>query len=198
MLSPFDRTDRASILRRLRVDRTLYLLLIPGIAFYLVFKYWPMYGVLIAFKEFSITRGILGSRWAGLKYFRKFFETPEAWPLIRNTLMINVYQLLFAFPAPILLASLFNELRHVVFKRVVQTVSYLPHFISPVIVVGMVVNFLSPSSGIINAFLTQVVGLGKPVFFMAEPRWFRAIYVAPTSGRGWGGEPSSTSRPSRG
>ncbi len=188
MLSLFDRTDRAMIVSRLRVDRTLYLLLIPGIAFYLVFRYWPMYGVLIAFKEFSIPRGILGSRWAGLKYFRKFFETPEAWALIRNTLMINLYQLLFAFPAPIILASLFNELRHVVFKRTVQTVSYLPHFISTVIIAGMVVNFLSPSSGIVNVFLTRVVGLEKPVFFMAEPRWFRAIYVASDiwQGVGWG------------
>ncbi len=174
--------------RMIKKDRALYLLLVPGILYFLVFRYWPMYGFLIAFKNFSVAKGILGSPWAGLKHFRFFLESPNAWEIIRNTLLINFYTILFAFPAPIILASLFNELRNVTFKRVAQTVSYLPHFISTVVICGMVVNFLSPSDGIINQILVNFFGLDEPIFFLSRPEMFRGIYVATEiwQNTGWG------------
>ncbi|MBD2844554.1 sugar ABC transporter permease [Paenibacillus sp. IB182496] len=161
--------------------------MLPGILFYIVFKYVPMYGVLISFQNYSIGKGIWGSEWVGFKHFIDFFtRTPDAWQLIRNTLLLNVYELLFAFPAPILLALLLNELRVVLFRRFIQTVSYLPHFLSTVVIVGMVVNFLSPSSGIVNHVLVML-GI-EPIMFMAEPGWFRTIYVASEIWQtlGWG------------
>ncbi|WP_223869381.1 ABC transporter permease [Paenibacillus sabuli] len=173
--------------RALRRDQALYWLMLPGILFYIVFKYVPMYGVLISFQNYSIGKGIWGSEWVGFKHFIDFFtRTPDAWQLIRNTLLLNVYELLFAFPAPILLALLLNELRVVLFRRFIQTVSYLPHFLSTVVIVGMVVNFLSPSSGIVNHVLVML-GI-EPIMFMAEPGWFRTIYVASEIWQtlGWG------------
>ena len=124
----------------------------------------------------------------GFYHFRSFFTGFYFWPLLRNTLLLGLYSLLAGFAVPIVFTLLLNEVRFQPYKRFVQTVSYLPHFISTVIIAGMVVNFLSPSSGIVNAFLTQVVGLPKPLFFMAEPGWFRAIYVASDiwQGVGWG------------
>lgn len=169
-------------------NREYYYLLIPGIIFFVLFKYLPMYGILIAFKDYSIGKGIWGSEWIGLENFRTFFEHPYAWRLIRNTILINFYSILFGFPAPIILASLFNELKNVLFKRVTQTISYLPHFISVVVIAGMIVNFLSPSNGIINHILVKFFGFDYPVYFMGDPAWFRTIYVASGiwQGVGWG------------
>ncbi|WP_051108694.1 ABC transporter permease [Paenibacillus daejeonensis] len=151
--------------------------MLPGILYYLIFRYAPMYGLIIAFQDYSLGRGIFGSKFVGLKHFIEFFYyTPNAWQLIRNTVMINVYELLFQFPAPILLAVLFNELKNVLFKRFVQSISYLPHFLSTVIIAGIVVNFLSPSTGIINHLLSQWFGM-KPIMFLGEAEWFRTIYV---------------------
>ncbi|MBD2848534.1 sugar ABC transporter permease [Paenibacillus sp. IB182496] len=149
--------------------------MIPGLLYYLIYKYVPMYGVIIAFQKYSLGKGIMGSAWVGLEHFRNFFTTHNAWLLIRNTLLLNAYELLIVFPAPIVLALLLNELRHVLFKRLVQTVSYLPHFISTVVIAGMLVNFLSPSTGIVNHLLMRF-GI-EPIFFMAEPQWFRTIYI---------------------
>jgi putative aldouronate transport system permease protein len=161
--------------------------MLPGIAYYIIFKYIPMYGVLIGFQDFSVTRGVFGSKWVGLKHFIAFFyETPDSWKLIRNTIMLNVYELLFYFPAPVLLAILLNELKNVMFKRLVQTVSYMPHFLSTVVIVGMVVNFLSPQSGIINHMLAWL-GFER-IMFLALPEWFRTIYVGSEIWQklGWG------------
>ncbi len=166
-----------------------YLMMLPGLLFYLIFKYIPMYGVLIGFQQYSVGKGVFRSKWVGLKHFYDFFFlTPDAWIIIRNTLMINLYELLFAFPAPILLALLLNELRNHLFKRFVQTISYMPHFLSTVVIVGMIVNFLSPSEGIINHLLVKFSIIDKPISFMTEPGWFRTIFVGSGiwAGVGWG------------
>ncbi|WP_223869306.1 ABC transporter permease [Paenibacillus sabuli] len=167
--------------------KMLYVLMLPGILFYVVFKYIPMYGVLIAFQDYSVARGVWGSQWIGLQQFVTFFyKTPDAWKLIRNTFLLNIYDLLFHFPAPILLALLLNELRNVLFKRFVQTVSYMPYFLSTVVIVGMAVNFLSLNSGIVNHLLDWL-GLDR-IMFLSQPEWFRTIYIGTEVWQklGWG------------
>ncbi|MCU6708905.1 ABC transporter permease subunit [Paenibacillus sp. J5C_2022] len=168
--------------------KALYLLMLPGILYYIIFKYAPMYGVLMGFQDYSVVKGIWGSKWVGLEHFVQFFyDTPEAWRLIRNTLLLNVYDLLFHFPAPIVLALLLNELKNAMFKRIVQTISYMPHFLSTVIIVGMVVNFLSPQSGIVNHLLQAWFGI-DPIMFLGIPEWFRSIYIGSELWQklGWG------------
>nr|WP_309118491.1 ABC transporter permease subunit [Paenibacillus sp.] len=162
--------------------------MLPGILFYLIFKYWPMYGVVIAFQDYSIGRGILGSKFVGFKHFVEFFYVnPDSWKLIRNTVMLNVYDLLFHFPAPIVLAVLFHEIKNKMFKRFVQTVSYMPHFLSTVVIAGILVTFLSPSTGIVNHLLVKAFGI-EPILFLGMPEWFRTIYVGSEIWQkvGWG------------
>ncbi|HZG75851.1 MAG TPA: ABC transporter permease subunit [Paenibacillus sp.] len=171
-----------------RKHKTLYLMMLPGILFYLIFKYWPMYGVVIAFQDYSIGRGILGSKFVGFKHFVEFFYVnPDSWKLIRNTVMLNVYDLLFHFPAPIVLAILFHEIKNKMFKRFVQTVSYMPHFLSTVVIAGILITFLSPSTGVVNHLLVKAFGI-EPIMFLGMPEWFRAIYVGSEIWQkvGWG------------
>ncbi|WP_248924387.1 ABC transporter permease [Paenibacillus hamazuiensis] len=143
--------------------------------YYVIFHYWPMYGISIAFKDYNIVKGISGSPWVGLQHFEKFLKDPYFWKLVRNTLLINVYELIWAFPAPIVLALMLNEVKNQLFRRVVQSISYLPHFISTVVVCGMIVNFLS-TDGLINQ-VVQWFG-HEPVKFLMMPEWFRTIFVA--------------------
>jgi putative aldouronate transport system permease protein len=152
----------------------LYLMILPVLAYYIVFRYIPMYGILIGFMDYSPTRPFLANEWVGLKHFHAFFNSIYAFRLIRNTLMINVYGLIFGFPAPIILALMLNEVRSDPFRRTVQTISYLPHFISTVVAVGIVLTFVS-YDGIINELLVKI-GL-KKIQFMAEPKWFYPIYI---------------------
>jgi putative aldouronate transport system permease protein len=161
--------------RDFRRDFYLILLVLPAVVYYLVFHYLPMYGIVIAFKSFSIARGISGSPWAGLKWFREFFGSFYFGRIVSNTVVLSLSNLAFSFPAPIVFALLLNELRNQAYKRVVQTVSYLPHFVSMVVVVGIMVNFLSPVDGIVGRLLVLLGG--KPINFMFEPRWFRSLYV---------------------
>lgn len=158
---------------------------LPVIVYYLQFHYGPMYGLQIAFKDFSVGRGIWGSRWVGFQHFQEFFGSYYFWRLIRNTLLINFYELIFGFPAPIILALLLNEIRSRLFKRAVQTISYLPHFISIIVIVGMLVDFLA-RDGLVNQLL-HVFGV-ESIAFMREPQWFRTIYVSSGiwQGIGWG------------
>ncbi|WP_241242756.1 ABC transporter permease [Paenibacillus whitsoniae] len=164
------------VFRTIVRDRVLYMMMIPGLLFYFIFKYVPMYGLLMAFQNYSISKGIWGSKWVGLDHFQAFFDSPDAAVLIRNTLVLNALELLIVFPAPVVLAVLFHELRFPLFKKLAQTISYLPHFISTVVICGIIVNFLSPSTGIINHLL-EVFGI-KPIMFLGESQWFRPIYVA--------------------
>jgi len=158
--------------RVLRKDRYLYLIFLLPFLYFLVFHYLPIYGVIIAFKNYKVAFGIWGSKWVGLQYFIEFLTDPYAWKLIRNTMLLSFYSIVFGFPIPIILALLLNELQISWFKRVVQTVSYLPHFISVVVVAGMVVNFLS-SDGLVNRIIVALGGESFP--WLMQPRWFPGI-----------------------
>ncbi|GAA4837865.1 ABC transporter permease subunit [Paenibacillus vulneris] len=153
----------------------LYLLITPVLVYFIVFHYFPMYGVQIAFKDFIATKGIGGSPWVGFKHFLRFFDSYFFWRLLKNTLGISLYELAVGFPVPIVLALLINEVRHSGFKRWVQTVTYAPHFLSTVVLVGLVIMFLSPTSGIVNTMI-QAFG-GEPISFMTKPEWFKTVYV---------------------
>lgn len=156
-------------------DRYLYLMFVPVLAIYFVFRYIPMYGILMAFQDYSPFRGITGSTWVGFKHFEAFFTGPFVYKLLRNTILINVYGLAFGFPAPIILALAFNEIVQPKLKKAVQSVAYLPYFISTVIITGMVLSFLSPSTGIVNTFI-KALGF-KPIYFMTQPNMFYAIFT---------------------
>jgi putative aldouronate transport system permease protein len=156
-------------------DRHLYLLLLPLLVYYLVFHYGPMYGITVAFQDYNMFRGMFRSKWIGLENFQRIFTTSDFYVVLRNTLMLNFLQLAMGFPAPIILALLLNEVRRMAFKRVVQTVAYLPHFLSWVIVASLVITLLSPSSGIVNHLIATLGG--KPIHFMGDKTWWVVIYV---------------------
>ncbi|WP_235550418.1 ABC transporter permease [Paenibacillus sp. Soil750] len=164
----------------------LYLMVLPAVILILLFKYMPMYGVIIAFKDYNLMEGVWGSDWVGLQYFRELFTFDEFPRVVRNTVMISLMKLLVGFPVPIILALLLNELKFVKFKRMVQTITYLPHFISWVIIGGLAIDMLSPSSGIINRII-EMLGF-QPIFFMSDERIFRWILVGSDVWKeaGWG------------
>lgn len=163
----------------------IYVMALPVIAYYLIFHYGPMYGLQIAFKEFSPAKGIMGSPWVGFKHFDSFFNGIYFWRLIKNTILLNLYDLLFGFPAAIILALLLNEIRSGRFKRVVQSISYLPHFVSIVVVAGLMVDFLS-RGGLVNQ-ISGVFGI-EPIDFLKDEGWFRSLFVSSGiwQGIGWG------------
>ncbi|THF78771.1 ABC transporter permease [Cohnella fermenti] len=178
---------RQSRWKRVAQDRSLYVMLLPVIAFYLLFKYAPMGGEIIAFKNYRFVDGILGSDWVGLKHFRLLFQSPDFWRVLRNTLLLNVYSLVLGFPAPILLALMLNEVRKELFKRVIQNLLYIPHFISWAVLGGILIAVLSPSTGVVNFVLERVFGL-EPIYFMASSAWWPAAYTVSSIWReaGWG------------
>ena len=153
----------------------LYLLLIPAIALYIIFNYAPMYGVQIAFRNYTPKLGITGSKWVGLKHFERFFRSYFAGRLITNTLGIGVYSLLAGFPIPIILAIMMNELKSLQYKKFIQTVTYIPHFLSTVELVSLINAFMNPKTGLVNVMLMR---LGyQSIYFMAEPAYFKSLYV---------------------
>lgn len=164
-----------STLRLMRRNWTLYLLLLPALTYIFIFNYMPMYGVQIAFKNFTIAKGVNGSPWVGLKWFEYFFGSPKCISIIWNTIILSLYTLAAGFPVPILLALMLHNVPGNRFKRVTQTVAYLPHFISVVVVVTMLNCFTSVNSGFINTII-KALG-GEPVFFMGKPEYFRHLYV---------------------
>ncbi len=159
----------------LRRDWQLYLLVAPMIIWFLVFLYKPMHGLQIAFKDFSIFRGVEASPWVGFAHFQELFANELFIRSFWNTITISFLGLLFAFPVPIVLALMFNEVQNAVAKRWAQTIVYLPHFISVVIVAGIVINFLSPSTGIVNTVLGWF-GIA-PIYFLTQPEWFRPVFI---------------------
>lgn len=171
--------DKSSLkyrtIRDFKLNKYVYLMLVPVVAYYIVFYYVPMYGVQIAFKDFSPGLGILDSPWVGFRHFQDFFHSYYFWRLLRNTLLLSLYELIFAFPASIILALLLNELRNAAFKRAVQTITYMPHFISIVVISGMLVDFLA-RDGLINNILSWF-GV-EPIAFLRESGWFRTIYIS--------------------
>lgn len=167
----------SSHIKRMKKSKYLYVLFSVPLLYYIIFHYLPMYGVLISFQNYNIVKGITGSTWVGFKHFEKFLFDPYFWKLVRNTLLINIYGLIWGFPAPIILAILLNEVKKDKFKKIIQNISYLPHFISTVVVCGMIVNFLS-SDGIANQILKMFGGESKQ--FLMMPEYFRTIFI--TSG----------------
>ncbi|OPH60052.1 sugar ABC transporter permease [Paenibacillus ferrarius] len=163
------------MIKRIIRNYDLYLLLLPTLAYFIIFHYVPMYGVQIAFKNFNPLKGIVGSPWVGFDHFERFFQSYQLGTIIRNTLGISIYELLVAFPAPIILALMINQLTNERFKRFVQTVTYAPHFISTVVVVGIVYLLLSPKTGAVNSLLAAFKI--EPIFFMGSADWFKTVFV---------------------
>ena len=166
---------RASVIFEVRRNYLLYLMLAPMMLWFLVFLYKPMIGLQIAFKDFSLWKGIDGSPWVGLEHFRTLMEDDYFIRAIKNTFITAFYMLVFQFPVPILLAVMFNEYKNTIWKRSAQTIVYLPHFISVVVLAGVVVNFMSPSTGVINTIISWF-GFEK-LYFMTLPEFFRPIFV---------------------
>lgn len=169
---------RDPLRRKFMRDWRLLLMFAPVLVYYLVFCYLPMVGIVMGFEDFKMGSGFAGlfnSRWVGLQWFRQFFNSPFAWRLIRNTFLLSFYSLIFGFPIPILFAISITQLRARRFGKIAQVITYLPYFISTVVVVGMMTNFLSPSSGIVNQMIERMGG--KAVNFMSNPKWFRRLYV---------------------
>ena len=153
----------------------LYFFLLPTVVYFIIFNYIPMYGIQIAFKNFSASDGIWGSPWVGTYWIEQFISSPMFWNYFLNTLILSLYSLLAGFPAPIILALIINYIASPRFKRVAQTITYMPHFISVVVLVGMMSSFLSPSSGFVNTFLSMF-GI-EPIYFMGKSELFRHLYV---------------------
>lgn len=166
---------KTSALSLMRKHWQLYVFILPALLYFLIFHYGPMYGIQIAFKDYIPSLGIWGSPWVGMEHFQRFFSSYYFSDLIRNTLGISIYELIVGFPMPIILALMLNEAKDGPFKRLTQTVTYAPHFISTVVIVGMLVAFLSPSSGFINHIL-DAVGLERHAF-LEDPKWFKSLYV---------------------
>ena len=173
-----------SYFKKLRIDVfkewDLYLLLIPGIIFILIFKYAPMYGITIAFKDFNIFKGLADSPWVGWENFERLFHSREFARVFRNTLIISLYKIVFLFPLPIILAILMNEMKNMIFKRGIQTVVYLPHFLSWVIVGGLFIDLLSTNGGIVNRIIVALGG--NQVSFFMDNSVFRSVLI---TSAGW-------------
>jgi putative aldouronate transport system permease protein len=180
-LNSFTARARRDIIK----NKELYLLVLPVVLYYLIFHYKPMYGAIIAFKEFSPAKGILGSPWVGLKNFRAFFQSFYFFRVLKNTVTISFTSIVFGFPAPIILALLINELRKKWFTRTVQTITYLPHFISLVVVCGMLRDFVT-DTGVISQIVSMFTG--KNVDLLTVSQYFVPIYVGSDiwQGVGWG------------
>ncbi|OMF08835.1 protein lplB [Paenibacillus sp. FSL H7-0331] len=166
---------KSSVWKHVKRDRYLYLLLVPVAVYFLLFKYAPLYGEMIAFKNYRLTDGIWGSQWVGLLHFRKLFESTEFYVVLRNTLLLNTYNLIFAFPVPIILAILLNEVGVNWYKRLLQNLLYIPHFISWVVLGSIIIALLSPSTGLVNQVI-QLFGF-EPVYFMTDRFWWPVAFV---------------------
>lgn len=172
--------------KSLRKNWELYVLILPVLVFFLIFSYMPMYGIIIAFKDYIAPKGIWGSPWVGFEHFKRFFGSIYFGRTLKNTLGISLYSLVVSFPMPIILAIMINEVRNLAFKKTVQTVTYAPYFISQVVMCGMIIIFLRPDAGFFNMVLKA---LGhEQISFMIEPSWFKTIYVfsGVWQNTGWG------------
>lgn len=162
----------------------LFILLIPGLIYFLLFCYVPMGGTVIAFENYKINKGILGSEWVGFEHFRKFFSSKQFWPVIRNTFLLNFYTLIWGFPLPIIFAVMLSEVKNEKFRKAIQTMSFMPYFISMVIAVGLVNMLATTNGGVINNIL-ELLG-HKKIDFLVEPKWFRTVYVVTSIWKNFG------------
>lgn len=167
---------KPTVFKRLKRDRIYLLLLAPVLLYYILFKYVPMFGIVISFKDYNLFKGVWASEWVGLKYYEWFLRNPDAWNIIRNTLLLGLYRFLFLYPTPIMLAVLFYLMRWKRYRRFVQTVSYMPFFMSQVVISSILIMLLSPSTGWINQMIKSV-GF-EPIYFLQKAEWFRTIYIA--------------------
>ena len=170
--------------RRIFKHYQYYLMLLPAIVWIAIFCYAPMYGVQIAFKNYKMSLGVMGSKWVGFKHFKDFFDSYYFWTLLKNTVILSLYSLAATFPIPIIVALIINELKGG-YKRTVQTILYAPHFISTVVLAGMIVTMFSPSMGVVNTFLEKL-GFER-IYFLGEPQYFRHLFVwsGVWQGMGW-------------
>ena len=175
----------SGFLRYMRDYGELYLLVIPAVVFTLIFCYWPMYGVQIAFKNYSFAAGMFGSEWVGLKHFERFFSSPSFWNILRNTLGISLYGMVVGFPLPIILALMLNETANQKFKKTVQMVTYMPYFISTVAVCGMLLLFLKKDTGVINVLIGMLGGEQKDLIAYPEYFWSISVWSGVWQGMGW-------------
>ncbi|WP_010274148.1 ABC transporter permease [Paenibacillus senegalensis] len=183
-LKPLTPVSRKGYWSKLRADVVkdwdLYVALMPGLIFLLIFKYTPMYGIIIAFKDFNIFQGFAASPWVGLANFERLFSSPAFFNVFKNTLLISIYKIVFLFPLPIIVAILMNELRNMIFKRTIQTIVYLPHFLSWVIVSGLFLDLLSTNGGLINRMIAALGG--EPIAFFMNQEIFRSVLI---TSAGW-------------
>ncbi len=180
-------TRKGSTWRDYKKNKHLLLLLVPALVWYAIFAYGPMYGIQLAFKDFYIREGIWNSPWVGLKHFEYLFTaSPHFWMIMKNTIIISFYHIVFGFPAPIILALLFNEIRFSFFKKIAQSISYLPHFLSWIVIGGIMLTLLSPSTGVVN-YILELVGI-DPVYFLGSDKYFRFTLVISAIWKeiGWG------------
>jgi len=182
-----NQTRKGSTWRDYKKNKHLLLLLVPALVWYAIFAYGPMYGIQLAFKDFYIREGIWNSPWVGLKHFEYMFTaSPHFWMIMKNTIIISFYHIVFGFPAPIILALLFNEIRFTFFKRIAQSISYLPHFLSWIVIGGIMLTLLSPSTGVVN-YILELVGI-DPIYFLGSDKYFRFTLVISAIWKeiGWG------------
>ncbi|MDQ0897704.1 sugar ABC transporter permease [Paenibacillus sp. V4I7] len=167
-------------------DRWLYVILLPGVLYFIIFKYVPMFGLLMAFEDYKPHLGFMNSPWVGMKHFERFFSEPQFWMLFRNTILLAIYNLVFFFPLPIVLALMLNEVRIGIFKRFAQTLLYLPHFVSWVVAVGIFYVLFTTEGGVVNE-LIQKIGIEKIPFLLSED-WFRPMIISQSIWKeaGWG------------
>lgn len=168
-------TKKKSLWQRILRDHQLLILLLPGLLFYAIFRYGPMYGIVIAFKKYSPFLGVADSPWVGFTYFQQFFESPEFAKLFKNTFVLGFWSMVVGFPAPIVFALILNEVRNTVCKKLYQTVSYLPHFLSLVVICSIFRDLFSISNGLINRIIIAVGA--EPINFLIRPEWYRFIYI---------------------
>lgn len=169
------RGDKGLLWRKVKKNKMIYLMLTPGILYLFIYKYLPMYGLIISFQEYKPYLGIRGSEWVGLAHFERLFTSPDFWQILKNTLVLFGLQLIVFFPIPIILALMLNEVRRNYYKRIIQTIVYLPHFMSWVVVVSISFVMLTMDGGIINELL-KILDF-KPINFLLNSDWFRPIYI---------------------
>lgn len=179
---------KVPLAKRIWKHRTIYLFILPAFVWFLIFCYYPMYGLLLAFKDYKFSKGILGSAWVGLKWFRRFSFDPAFWNVVRNTLKISVMKLVLTFPVPIILALMMNAVPNGAYKRVVQTVSYMPHFISWVVVAAMLQKLFSPYGGLVNSIRQAINPNAAAIHYLGEGKYFYWFVILSDiwKGCGWG------------
>jgi putative aldouronate transport system permease protein len=181
------KTATGSRFRNVWKYRWLYAFILPGVLYFIIFKYVPLWGLIMAFKNYQPHLGLMGSRWVGFDHFNRFFGMPEFWQLFRNTLLLGLYNTVIFFPITILLALLLNEIRSEVYKRFIQTLVYVPHFLSWVVIAGITYTLLTTEGGLINEVITGITG-GAAIEFLTSVEWFRPLIVLQLIWKdaGWG------------